>query len=172
MKSLNPFERGLVLFDQDYATDSWNNFFKDFGSFDRPVFRAQKTKNTFEPTCDITEAKDHYLIAMDVPGIEQKDLTIEVENNQLKISGERVKEVTEKDDTKQVYFERSFGKFVRTFNLPAEINIEDIQAHHQDGVLKVAIPKAKKVEAKKITINSNQGNGLFQKLVGTVKKEA
>ncbi len=172
MKSSNPFHRSIVLFDQDYVTDSWNNFFKDFGSFDRPVFRTQKTKNSFEPTCDITEAIDHYLILMDVPGVEQKDLNIEVESGQLRISGERFKDMTEKDQAKQVYHERSFGKFIRTFNLPAEINLEDIQAQYQNGVLKVAIPKAKKVEAKKISINANQGNNFFQKLVDDPKGES
>lgn len=158
MTTTNPFERSLVLFDQDYMTDSWTNFFKDFGSFERPTYRLQKTRNSFEPVCDITEAKDHYLLALDVPGIDQKNLNIEVENNQLKITGERIKDSLDVEDSKKLYSERAYGKFVRTFNLPAEINLDDIQAQHQNGVLKIAIPKSKKMEPKKISISSGSLN--------------
>lgn len=168
MRSVSPFDRSLILVDSDFVSDSWNNFFKDFGQFESSVFKPSSAKQAgFQPTCDILEASDHYMITLDIPGVPQNQLNIEVENQQLKISGERIKEVTEKDDSKHLYFERAFGKFTRTFNLPPEIKSEDIQAHYQDGVLKVAIPKAKKAEPKKISINvNNEKPSLFQKLVG------
>ena len=172
MKSINPFDRSLILVDSDFVSDSWNNFFKDFGQFENSVFKAAPQKTLgFQPTCDITEAKDHYMITLDVPGVSQEQLTIEVENQQLKISGEKHKEITDKnDETKHIYFERSFGKFTRTFNLPPEIKSEDIQAHYQDGVLKVAIPKVKKEEPKKISIGvSSEKPSFFKKLVSSTQ---
>jgi HSP20 family protein len=134
------------------------------------VFKAapQKTMG-FQPTCDITEAKDHYMISLDIPGVAQDQLQIEVENQQLKISGERRQEINDTDDeAKHIYFERSFGKFTRAFNLPPEIKSEDIQAHYQDGVLNVAIPKVKKEEPKKISIGvSSEKPSFFKKLVSS-----
>lgn len=170
MRSTNPFDRSLIVVDQDFISDSWNNFFRDFGSFENSGFKAKSSKQSFQPTCDITEAKDHYMISLDVPGVDQEHLNIEVENQKLKISGERLKEVTENEDSKTSYYERSFGKFMRTFNLPPEVRFEDIQAHYQDGVLKVAIPKTKKAEPKKVVINSNEKPGFFQKLVTSNEK--
>lgn len=170
MKNIGPYDKNLVLLDRDFLPDSWGDFFKDFGRLENSVFKAHGRKNSFEPTCDITEAKDHYMICLDVPGVEKNNLNIEVEDGQLKISGERHKETSEKDsEQRQVYFERSFGKFVRTFNLPKEINSEDIQAHYQDGVLKIAVPKVKKTEPKKVLISSDKPS-LFQKLVGSEKE--
>ncbi len=168
MKTINPFDKSIILVDHEYSNDSWNNFFKDFGRFENSVFKAIPTKHSgFQPMCDITEASDHYMVSLDVPGIPKEQIQIEVENNQLKISGERTKDKNAKEESKHIYFERPYGKFTRTFNLPPEVNSEDIQAHHQDGVLLVAIPKVKKAEPKKIAINvSPDKPSLFQKLVG------
>lgn len=174
MRHDNSFDRSLIVVDQDFVTDSWNSFFNDFGEFNKSVFKPSTSKTKgFQPMCDITEAKDHYLVSLDIPGIDQKDLNIEVDNQRLKISGERLREVSEGEDSSATYYERSFGKFVRTFNLPPEIKAEDIQAQYQDGVLKVAIPKLKKEEPKKIKININEGKkGFFQKLTSSTKSES
>ena len=169
---MKPFDRSLIVVDPEFVTDSWNNFFRDFGTFENSLFKANTQKTSgFQPTCDITEAKDHYMVTLDIPGIAKENLNIEIENQKLKISGEKVQEITDKEDDKKIYFERSFGKFTRTFNLPPEVKSDDIQAHYQDGVLKVAIPKTKKEEPKKITIGiDSEKPSLFQKLVGTKKE--
>lgn len=171
MKSLSPFDRSLIVVDKDFS-DSWNNFFRDFGQFENSLFKANPKLEGFQPTCDITEAKDHYMITLDIPGIAQKDLNIEIEDQKLKISGERLQEITDKDNSKQIYYERSFGKFMRTFSLPPEVKSEDIQAHYQDGVLKIAVPKTKKSEPKKVTIGvGSEKPSFFQKLVGNTEKK-
>lgn len=122
---------------------------------------------SFSPTVDVMESPDHYLISADLPGMSEKDIKIDVHLGQLTISGERAQEhKKETEDLK--FFERSFGKFSRSFSLPKEVNMDKIQARFDNGVLEVFVPKTEKSQPKNISIEAAKG-GLFSKLLGEKK---
>ncbi len=89
----------------------------------------------------------------DIPGIKKKDLSIDLSENILTISGEKKKE--EKVERADYYrYERSLGSFFRRFELPGDLETDKINAHFEDGVLEVRIPKTKEAakKHKKISI--------------------
>ena len=102
------------------------------------------------PRADILETKNAILIKAELPGMNEKDIHIELENGVLTIDGERKfeKETTDKDYRR---VERSYGKFVRSFTLPTNITGEKIAATYNNGLLEIELPK--KEEAKPKTIN-------------------
>jgi HSP20 family protein len=99
------------------------------------------------------EGEFAYHIDVDLPGVKKEDIKVDVEDNMLKISGERSfkKEVKEEDYYK---VETSFGKFQRNFTLPDNVDAENIKASTDNGVLEVVLPKIaeKKKETKKIEV--------------------
>ncbi len=146
--------------------DVFDDFDGIVDSFLRPT--AATTVN-FQPSCDIRETKEHYLVSFDIPGVKKDDIKIEIKNNHLIISGERRYELSgEADESTPRYEERSYGKFERTFTLPSTVNAEKIEAHYEDGVLSVALPKAENAKGRMIQIQSGQG-GFFSKLLNSKK---
>ena len=106
-------------------------------------------KDDFSPTINTREGEFAYHVEVDLPGIKKEDIDIKVEDNTLVVSGERkVRDEVKEDDYYKV--ESSFGTFSRSFSLPEEVDIENIHAESEDGVLEVIIPKLKTVEADKV----------------------
>jgi HSP20 family protein len=109
--------------------------------------------SAFRPTVSTREGEFAYHIEVDPPGVKKEDISIDVKENQIVISGERnyKEERTDKDYYK---VESSYGKFQRSFALPENVDVENIEASSQDGVLEVTLPKLKieKVEVKKIQV--------------------
>ena len=109
----------------------------------------------FNPAVNTREGEFAYHIEVDLPGMSKEDINIQIENNNLVISGERkYKEEVKEENYYKV--ESSFGSFSRSFSLPENIDIENIHAESTDGVLEVVVPKLTKDEidsVKKITIN-------------------
>ncbi len=108
----------------------------------------------FKPAINTREGSDAYHIDVDLPGVKKEDISIDVEGNTLSISGKRESKVETKE---QNYYkvESSYGKFQRSFTLPKEVDVENIRAACEDGVLEVIIPKlevakntTKKIEVK------------------------
>lgn len=132
-----------------------------FEDFDRIVdtFLRPKYASTvnFQPSCDVSETKDHYLVIFDMPGVKKDDIKIEVQGNELVISGERQREMREQGGEATLRVERSYGKFERTFTLPATIAADKIEAHYENGVLNVALPKAEAAKSRTIQIQTGQG---------------
>ncbi len=101
----------------------------------------------FEPAVNSREAEDAYHIELDLPGMKKGDITIDVKDNTLTISGERkIRGEVEEGDYYKI--ESSYGKFSRSFALPDDVDVDKIEAKSEDGVLEVVIPKVKKVEKK------------------------
>ena len=106
----------------------------------------------FEPLVNTREGEYAYHVELDLPGMKKEDINVDVKDNIVTISGERkTKEEIEKEDYYRI--ESSYGRFERSFTLPENVDIENIHAESQDGVLEVIIPK-KKIEnkSKKIEI--------------------
>jgi HSP20 family protein len=109
--------------------------------------------SAFRPTVSTREGEFAYHIEVDLPGVKKEDISIDVKENQIVISGERnfKEERTDKDYYK---VESSYGKFQRSFALPENVDVENIEASSTDGVLEVTLPKLKieKAEVKKIQV--------------------
>jgi len=107
----------------------------------------------FVPAVNTREADDAYYIEVDLPGVKKEDISIDVDDNVLTISGERKIEEERKDE--EFYrVESVYGKFERSFTLPEDVDADKIEAEAKDGVLTIRIPKAQVVEKapKKIEI--------------------
>jgi len=103
------------------------------------------------PLVDIRETDESLVLQAELPGIEKKDMKIEVKDGVLTISGERryEKETTEKNVHR---IERAYGKFTRSFSLPTNVDAEKVDAAMKDGVLEVRLSKRESARSKSITI--------------------
>jgi HSP20 family protein len=115
--------------------------------------RVEAPAVDFVPAVNTREADDAYYIEVDLPGVKKEDISIDVDDNVLTISGERKVEEERKDE--EFYrVESVYGTFERSFTLPEDVDADKIEAEAKDGVLTVKIPKAQIVEKapKKIEI--------------------
>ncbi len=135
-----------------------------FNAWNRPLDHQKD----FSPACDITETKSHFIVNVDLPGVKKSDVNIEVNNGILTISGERRNELNQNDGAES-YYERTYGTYKRSFNLPESVDPESIEANFENGVLSVALPKAKAKQARKIEIGEGKSN-FFTKLIQSSKK--
>jgi len=109
---------------------------------------------SYSPLMDVSETENDYLIMMDLPGVEKKDVNVNLRNGILTVSGER--KTSEKgDDNNRIWHETSYGAFSRSFELTSDIVEEKIKAKFTNGVLNISIPKAeeKKPAVKKIAVS-------------------
>jgi len=104
------------------------------------------------PPVDIQETEDAYKLQAELPGLTKDDVNITLENNVLRLSGERK---VEKDIKKESYHrvERTYGAFSRAFSLPLQVNSEGVQAAFENGVLTITVPKAEQAKPRKISIS-------------------
>jgi len=126
--------------------------------------QASTALGGFTPAVDVHETSDYYLISVDVPGIAQKDVHVSLTNGRLTVSGERRFE-ERKDEKMFKRFERSYGRFERSFQLPHDIDDTKVQASCENGVLEVMIPKSEVAKPRSIHIDTEKG-GLFSRLLG------
>ena len=103
------------------------------------------TSSSFAPPVDIYEDEHNITLKMEVPGIDEKDLDVRIENNTLAVCGERKFGKEEKEENFR-RVERQYGSFTRSFTLPSSVEPENIQASYDKGVLEIRL--AKKAEAK------------------------
>jgi len=112
-----------------------------------------KTTSTrqWHPAVDITESANGFHIVMDLPGIKPEDVSIEIEDNQLKISGERKQPETA--PLKKHHNERVIGAFSRQFRLPKDADATQVNASFETGVLTIDINKQEESKPRKVSIN-------------------
>jgi HSP20 family protein len=112
--------------------------------------RAQR----WYPAMDLVEAEDSYLLKADLPGLSEEDVTIEVSDGVLRVSGERGEDSDQRG--KGWYrVERTFGKFSRSLTLPDGVDADQISASFDKGVLQVSIPKPAERAPKRIEIKQS-----------------
>ena len=109
------------------------------------------TENQISVPCEIVNSQTAYKIYLDIPGFKKEDITIEVKDRELKISGERQPTKMGEEDT-LLRQERRFGRFSKTFSLPEGIVEEKTEAKFADGVLEVLLPRTT-VEVRRIPVN-------------------
>ncbi len=117
------------------------------------------TAGAFIPPVDIYEDEHSILLKLEVPGIDEKDLEVKVENNVMTVSGERKFEKEEKEENFR-RVERRYGSFTRSFTLPNTVNAEDVSANYENGVLKIKLGKRAEAKPKQIKVNIGGGKVL------------
>lgn len=138
-------------------------FTQPAGFFGRPLslFRGGEQELAapgFIPAVDVFEDEHNIVVTAELPGIEEKDLTISVENNVLTFSGERKMEKEEKKENFQ-RIERRYGRFTRAFTLPPTVDPENVTAEFTNGVLKLTLPKLEEAKPKQIRIGIGKAPG-------------
>ncbi|HZU30498.1 MAG TPA: Hsp20/alpha crystallin family protein [Candidatus Angelobacter sp.] len=118
------------------------NFFENFNE---PTGKDQLTAGNFVPPVDIYSDEQNLVLKLEVPGVNEEDLNVSVENNTLTIQGERKFEKEEKEENFH-RIERRYGSFLRTFKLPNTVDTEKVEASYDKGILKITL--GKKAEAK------------------------
>ena len=103
------------------------------------------------PSVDIYEDENHLVLTAEVPGIDEKDIEIKIEDNTLSIQGERKMEKETKEENYH-RIERAYGSFFRSFTLPNYVEQDKIQAEHENGVLKIMMPKKPELKPRKVKI--------------------
>ena len=120
------------------------------------------------PPVDLVEAEDHFVLKADLPGLSEQDVSIEVQDNTLTISGERQAE-HESRERGWYRIERSFGSFSRSLTLPDGVDPDGISARFENGVLEVNIPKPEERKPRRVEITTD-GNG-HAELEGTATEK-
>jgi HSP20 family protein len=119
------------------------------------------------PPVDLVEAEDHFVLKVDLPGLSEEDVSIEVQDGNLTISGERSAE-HESRERGWYRIERSFGSFNRSLTLPDGVDADAITAHFDRGVLEVRIPKPEERKPRRVEITA--GNGSAPAVEGTASE--
>ncbi len=132
--------------------DRMNRLFRDSFGESR---EEELTTTNFAPAVDVYEDEHQITLKIEVPGIEEKDIDVRIENNTLTVHGERKFEREEKEENYR-RIERQYGSFTRSFTLPTTVDSEKVSANYDKGVLKIAL--AKKAEAKPKQIKVNVGS--------------
>jgi len=122
---------------KDRRFDLLNEFFNTFQALEQ---EEPKEVFDFTPTVNTREDKDAYYIEVDLPGVKKEDVDISIDKNVLTIKGKReVREEVQEDDYYRV--ESRYGTFSRSFTLPEKVDVDNVKAHTEDGVLEITIPK-------------------------------
>ena len=133
-----------------------DSVFNDFWGGDQRLARRQGGQGggleTWAPVVDMRESDNSFIIHAELPGIKKEDISLDLNDNVLTLTGERKEK--KKEENERVYrVERTYGKFSRTFTLPKNADTSKILANFQDGVLELNIPKSlAKLEGKRIPI--------------------
>ena len=110
-----------------------------------------KVSEYFTPASDAAATDDAYVVEVELPGVKEEDISVQLHGNMLIVKGN--KQSSHEEENKTYYFsERTYGAFQRTFRLPADVDDSRIEAVAADGVLTLRIPKRKEVETAKRTI--------------------
>jgi len=124
-----------------------NSLFGNFAENESPLTTA-----SFIPAVDVYEDEKKVVLKLEVPGIEEKDLDIRVENHTLTVKGERKFEKEEKEENFH-RIERRYGSFYRAFTLPQTVDTENVDAKYNAGVLKLELKKKPEAQPKQIKVN-------------------
>ncbi|HCU23943.1 MAG TPA: molecular chaperone, partial [Deltaproteobacteria bacterium] len=129
----------------DSLLDNWTT------RWDIEPFRIFEREEIFTPSLDLAEDDKEFRVSAELPGLEQKDIKINLSKQHLSIQGEKKEE---KEEKKKNYYrrERSFGSFLREIDLPCEVDANHIRAAFKQGVLTVTLPKSPKAREESKTI--------------------
>ncbi len=125
----------------------FNDFFPN-----RPNRTFDQAASAWAPQVDLSENEDGYMLNLDLPGLNKKDITINYQDGVLTISGERKAEEKQEGDN-YLRIERRSGEFSRSFSIPNAIQTDKINAIYEDGVLNISLLKAEEVKPIKVKVS-------------------
>jgi len=149
-RTFMPFRNGNLAPLEDLA--------REVDSLVQNIFDPEErgsTQRHFAPAANLAETETAYEFSLDLPGVNAQDVSVELNDGKLIVSGERKSEEEEAGKTFH-RVERRYGKFRRVVSIPAPVDDDKIAAEYQDGVLTVTLPKSEKVKVKKIVVNVNK----------------
>ena len=142
--------------------DMFDRFFREpFSWMDELRPSLMPSQEWYHPDFDVQETDQAYLLCMDLPGVRKEDIKLDVSENILTITGERKTE----DEKRSSGTRRYESKFQRSFSLPNSVDINNVEASLEDGVLEIALPKSEKSKPRSIPIQTGK-SGFFSKLIG------
>ena len=125
--------------------------------FDDSFFRPSRSDDdlslgTWHPVVDMYDEDDKVVIKAELPGMDKKDIVVDVKDRVLTLSGERTYDNEVKEEN---YYrrERAYGKFQLAFSLPADVDADKIKADFKDGLLKIEVPKPEEQKPKNIMVH-------------------
>ena len=152
-----PIKEEIIMSAQAYRP---YDLFNVFDQASHPLFKSQTRQKAateqsgWTPAVEIIEAKDHFLLSLDLPGVDLKAVSIETHENVLSIKGERqLREIPKGQSFKRN--EKLTGHFDRQFTLPDDVNTDNIKAKASLGVLDISIPKKEKSQPRVISITES-----------------
>jgi HSP20 family protein len=134
-----------------------NSIFNDFTGSNGEVQNESLSAGSFIPPVDIYEDANRLVLRLEVPGIPQEDLQINMENQTLVVKGERKLVKDEKEENFH-RIERRYGSFVRSFTLPATMETKSAQANYENGVLSITLQKKEAAKPKQFKIEIGSGS--------------
>ena len=149
---------------QEHMDDMFDNMLSrnpilgnDLGLLEGPDKGAQSlvTSNYRNPVCDAYETDDEVVAEIELPGVDKKDIKVNVSRNAIEVKTESKAEIKHEDKKKGMYrFERSYAGFYRKFSLPDNVDPDRADAAYKDGVLKIKVPKlaSEKKKAKQLEV--------------------
>jgi HSP20 family protein len=140
-----------------------NSLFQDYG---RTGQDELTTAGSFVPPVDVYEDEHKVTLKLEIPGINQDDVDIRLENNTLTVRGERKFEKEEKEENFH-RIERRYGSFARSFTLPNTLDPDSVAANYENGVLKIELAKRAEAKPKQIKVNIGSGKTLSKTVEGT-----
>lgn len=124
-------------------------------TFQAPEEEGGLMAATWAPSVDVRESETEYVIAVDLPGVSEKDVDIEIEDRMLSLRGRREFErETRREDYQRI--ERAYGTFYRAFALPSYVDENRVDAEFDNGVLRITLPKKPESKPKKIEVRGGE----------------
>jgi HSP20 family protein len=141
----------LVKYNPFFETEEFPTGLRLFQDTVNRLLSDQASTRPWAPAVDILETENELVLKADVPGVDFKDIDIQIENGTLTLKGERK---FEKEENNKGYhrLERSYGSFVRYFSLPETVDPEKVHAAYTNGVLSVTLPKKELAKPRTIKV--------------------
>ena len=122
-----------------------------FRGFSAPT--RERQEQALEVRVDVKENANAYTVHAEMPGVAKEDIHVEIDGNRVSISGEVRREKLDKDGDRLVHSERYFGSVARSFTLANEIDDDKSEAHFENGVLTLTLPKRAAASSRKLRVN-------------------
>lgn len=146
-RTFMPFRNGTIAPLEDLA--------REVDSLVQNIFDPEDRTQKFTPFANLSETETTYELSLDLPGVNPDEVSVELNDGQLIVAGERKSET--EDEGKTFHrVERRYGKFRRVLSIPAPVDEEKITAEYKDGVLHVVLPKSEKIKVRKIVVNKSE----------------
>jgi HSP20 family protein len=137
------------------AALGWSDFDRVFDQLWNGGFAGRSGAAAYAPRIDFTETETELRIAAELPGFEEKDLKVSLEDGVLTIEGERNAEVKNEEAKEVRHFETFHGKYRRALRLPSEVDADAVKAVYRNGILTVTLPKASAAQMRSIPVTSS-----------------